>query len=91
MTSTKLGDMAMREERQIVRGEMDTSVLAPGIYYMRFALYRVDECGAEAQYDVVDKVAGFEVDESNLVNHMKWAPRYWGNTRLPDVKIVEKR
>ena len=88
MTSTRPGQLQLVKDRQTIQGVFDTSSLAPGTYQIRLALYCVDECGAESQYDVVDRAVGFIIDESNLVNGMKWQPRYWGNSRLPDIKII---
>ncbi|MGN0998716.1 MAG: polysaccharide ABC transporter ATP-binding protein [Faecousia sp.] len=87
MASTVRGVITLKPGVNDIRGEINTSLLAPGSYRLKLALYFVNEYGTEQLCDVVDDTAYFIVEEGNSVNNMTWLHRWWGHIRLQDIEI----
>lgn len=66
-----------------LHGTIGSSVLAPGKYYLKFALFEVNDFGTERLLDMVDHAFHFEIDSSNLLNNTPWLESYWGNVQIP--------
>ena len=65
--------------------QVDLSMLAPGDYRLKLALYAASGYGAEVLRDVVDDAVFFTVLPSE--NAMPWSRRWWGSIRLPEITI----
>ena len=70
--------------------EADTSQLVPGRYCLSPVLYGVNEYGMWEFYDHVDGAVTFEVETVVGFNeNMHWDQRWWGNVKLPALKVIE--
>ena len=87
MMSSVTGAIFVREGEQTITGKLDTSQLAPGVYWIKFALYRTNELGAEERFDVIDKAVWLKVEEDAAVNNLRWMPQVWGNVMLNHITI----
>ncbi len=87
MTTTLCGQMELPEGIHTIPMIFPAEMLAPGKYYLKLALYAVDEFGNNVNVDVVDKAVWFEVMESNADNKLAWQSKWWGHIRLPQVEI----
>ena len=87
MMSTVSGSMPIQVGEQSYEGVLDTSQLASGVYWARFALYRTNEFGAEERFDVVDKAIWLAIQDGAAVNNLRWIHRTWGNVMLNNIVI----
>lgn len=87
MASTAIGDIVLNEEINVFSGIIDTANFAPGSYKLKLALYRVNEYGTEQQYDVIDNMVYFSVEDGSAINNMTWKHRWWGSIRMNNIKI----
>lgn len=72
--------------------EADVSQLVPGSYFLSPSLYDVDEYGLWRFYDHVDQGIMFEVETVMGFNdNMPWKQRFWGNVKLPELAVIEKK
>lgn len=90
MTSTAVGDIILNEGINEFAGMIDTSQLAPGSYRLKMALYKVNDYGTEQQYDVIDNMVFFNIEDGSAVNNMTWQHRWWGSIRMNNIEIVKK-
>ena len=88
MATTRENALNIVPGENVYRGEFDSSHLAPGAYFLKLALYRTNEYGGEQQFDVVDHVAHFVIEDTRIVNHMAWNHPMWGHTSLDDIVIL---
>ena len=89
MGTTERGRMTLAKGAQKFNLCLDTRFLAPGSYYMKLALYLVNDFGTESIVDVVDKAVWFEKEETGTENQLSWLPRWWGHVRMPKIQISE--
>ena len=87
MASSKSGELSLEVGENEIEGIVDIGGLAPGTYRIKLALYCVNEFGAEAHLDVVDKAIYFEVEDNNLINNMEWKHQWWGHVSLNNIEI----
>ncbi len=87
MTTTRCGDMTLPAGEHALQITFPTACLAPGRYYMKLAVYAVDERGNHANVDALDKAIWFAVDDTNAENNMLWLSKWWGNVRFPRTEI----
>ena len=80
MAGTKTGDISVVQGDNSFRGTLDTGNLAPGRYYLKIAVYRINEFGVEEQLDVLNKTLYFVIVESDVLNGMNWLSKYWGHS-----------
>lgn len=90
MGTTERGAIALVKGEQKFSLCLDTRLLAPGSYYLKLALYLVNDFGTESIVDVVDKAVWFEKEEEGTENQLSWLPRWWGHVRMPKIQISEK-
>ncbi|SHH68449.1 polysaccharide ABC transporter ATP-binding protein [Clostridium grantii] len=68
--------------------ESDISCLAPGKYITKLVLYSVNQYGAFEHIDIVENAFSFQItpkhDENN---NLEWQHRWWGHTKLPEIKV----
>ena len=88
MGGIKKGELSLKEGENKIQGVIDTSRLAPGKYYMKIAMYQVNEFGTEQLLDVVNRAVSFAVDDSDVLNRMSWLHQYWGHMST-DVEITQ--
>ena len=67
----------------------DTTVLGPGTYSGDIVLSEFED-GAQTRHDAVAKAFVFKIDELTPVYNLKWDRRYWGDTRLPNLLLVNE-
>ncbi len=87
MTTTMCGEMSFLEGEHEMSLKFPTGLLAPGRYYLKLAIYEVDDRGNHASVDVVDKAVLFAVDDTNAENNLVWLSKWWGNVRFPKIEI----
>ncbi len=87
MATTLKGNLSLEPNNYEIPLELDTSILAPGSYYLRLALYDVNEFGSAVNVDVIDKAVGFEIKDGNTDNKLQWESKWWGSVMLPQIKI----
>ena len=87
MASTQSKPLQIIAGEQIVSGRVKTDNLAPGNYWFKLALYRVNGYGSEEHLDVVDRLVTFEVNDNATVNDMEWLHRWWGHIRQGEITI----
>lgn len=87
MGSTVKGALSFRKGENSFSGVIDVSGLAPGTYYLRFAMYRVNEFGTDELMDVVERTAFFKVEECGAVNNLTWMHQWWGHIRINDIEV----
>jgi lipopolysaccharide transport system ATP-binding protein len=87
MASSCVGDIIIKEGMTTIRGIIDVSCLAPGSYYLKLAVYHVNEFGTEEHFDVLDKAVYFAIDDESVTNNMSWSHQWWGHVRLNDITI----
>ncbi len=87
MATTIKGEIASQIGTHTIPINIDISMLAPGQYYLRMALYDVNEFGSTVNVDVVDKAVGFEIEEGNADNKLAWDTKWWGHIRMPQIKV----
>ena len=70
--------------------EADISQLVPGRYCLTPSIYGVNEYGMWEFYDHIDAAVTFEVETVMGFNeNMAWDQRWWGNVKLPALKVIE--
>lgn len=89
MCTTERGAIHLTEGNQQLTLSLDTRLLAPGSYYLKLALYIVNDFGTESVIDVVDKAVWFEKEEEGTENQLAWLPRWWGHVRMPKIQVLE--
>jgi lipopolysaccharide transport system ATP-binding protein len=87
MTTTKENAMTIVPGDNVFEGEINTGNLAPGAYFLKFALYQTNEFGGERIYDCIEHAAHFTIEDTRSVNRMAWNHPKWGNTSLDDIEI----
>ncbi len=87
MTTTLNGQMVLPIGIHTLRLSFPTANLAPGKYYLKLALYAVDNFGNNVNVDVVDKAVWFQIDDANTDNKLTWLSRWWGHVRLPQITV----
>ncbi len=87
MATTLKGKFPQKTGQYILPINIDISMLAPGSYYLKLALYDVNEFGSTVNVDIVDKAVGFEIDQENMNNKLMWNTRWWGHVHIPEIKI----
>ena len=87
MASSREGDITIRKGTSTINGTIDVSCLASGSYYLKLAVYHVNEFGTEEHFDVLDKAVYFAVDDESVTNNMTWSHQWWGHVRLSDITI----
>lgn len=71
--------------------EADVSELVPGRYCLSPVLYGANEYGGWNFYDHIDVGVVFDVETVPGFNeNMKWEQRWWGNVKLPELRIIEE-
>ena len=90
MMSSVTGAIFVQKGEQTITGELDTSQLAPGVYWIKFALYRTNALGAEERFDVIDKAVWLKIEEDAAVNNLRWMPQVWGNVMLNHIAIQKE-
>ena len=88
MTSSNEKSIAIKEGDNYFRGELPTSLLAPGIYKLKLVLYEVNGYGNEQIYDVIDRIVLFNVQEGGGINGLQWRQMWWGHVSLPPTSLV---
>ena len=69
--------------------EADIAELVPGRYTLTPVLYGANEYGGWNFYDHIDCAVVFEVENQQGFNeNMIWEQRWWGNVKLPDLKVL---
>ena len=87
MASTASGAVVLKKGCNQITGVIDVSCLAPGSYYLKLVLYRVNEFGTEEHLDIIDRAVFFNVEDADTVNNMTWLHQWWGHTQLPNIQI----
>lgn len=82
MAGSIKGEITLQKGCNQIQGKVDTSILAPGTYHIKLALYCVNDYGVEEHLDVLHKAAYFNVREGNVINNMKWLHQYWGHAAV---------
>lgn len=85
LASTESGDMNINNGINTFRCKINTSLLAPGEYKLKFVLYEVDGYGHETIYDVIDKLVRFSISDERLINGLEWQRAWWGNIKLDNI------
>ncbi len=67
--------------------EFDLSALSKGKYLASIGFYEIEKSGWVRMLDHVIRGFSFEVIERPKRDGMAWQPSFWGNVKLPDVKI----
>ncbi len=89
MTSSTVGNISSKSGVKCLNIDIDISQLAPGDYYLKFALYDVNDFGTSVNLDVIDKAISFRIVEKNSINNMEWHSRWWGHISFPNIQIEE--
>lgn len=87
MATTSAGELEVNNGFHIIRGLLNTELLAPGSYWIKLALYQINEFGSEQLYDVIDKAIHFNIDDSNHINNMTWNHQWWGHIYFQKIPI----
>ncbi len=87
MASTVSGDLNFSSGITKVQGELDISHFAPGDYWIKLAVYSVNDIGIEEHYDVLDRAVFFRVNDNTTVNNMTWLHKWWGHVRLENITV----
>ena len=87
MSSTEKGHLSFCAGNTQLQGELNISNFAPGDYWIKFALYDVNDIGMEEHYDVLDKAVFFRIAENTVVNNMTWQHNWWGHIRLDNITL----
>lgn len=82
MAGSTKGEIALQEGNNQIQGRIDTSILAPGTYHIKLAIYCVNDYGTEEHLDILHKAVYFNVKEGNVINNMRWLHQYWGHTAV---------
>ncbi len=70
--------------------DADISQLVPGRYCLTPSLYAVNEFGGNDFYDHLESAVLFEIENVLGFNeNMAWEQRWWGNIKLPELKVDE--
>lgn len=64
---------------------LNISCIAEGLYYFRMDFYNLDSNGGHISYDHPEQDIYMTVD-NNRPNKIAWQSRYWGHTRLENIK-----
>ncbi len=87
MASTVSGALNFFAGVTKVQGELDISHFAPGDYWIKLAVYSVNDIGIEEHYDVLDRAVFFRIIDNTTVNNMTWLHKWWGHVRLENIAV----
>ena len=68
--------------------EFDSSILAPGSYFVDLILISYDG-KSQIRHDIVNQAFAFSIFEDTIFYNMEWNKFGWGNIRFPSLKIKE--
>ena len=90
MASTSEIITVSANSNSIIKTQLDTSQLAPGVYFLSFVLYDVGEYGADVNIDVLRDIYSFSILATPEFNHgMTWNPQWWGHVTIGDLEIFK--
>ena len=73
----------------IIKVQLDTSKLTPGVYSLSFVLYEVGEYGAARNIDVLRDIYSFSILSTPDFNHgMTWNAQWWGHMTIGDLAVL---
>lgn len=86
MASTESGQMSDVIRTGVFNARLKNLPLVSGTYYLKLALYNVNDFGSETIYDVIDKTVFFKVESCHVVNNLNWSQQWWGHVWLENIK-----
>ena len=90
--ATSMGaDMPVVPGSCVFRGNLNTNNLAPGSYWLRFALYTNDDICGERLYDVIDRAVCFEICNVGYDIHVAWNRSKWGHISLDNIMFTPQK
>ncbi len=89
MMTSSIGDITSEKGSLTLQLSMNIETLAPGEYYLKFALYDVNDFGTTENIDVIDKAFFFSITDNAANNRMEWQTRWWGHTNFPKIVVRE--
>lgn len=74
----------------VIKAELDTSHLTPGLYSLSFVLYEIGEFGADLNIEVLRDIYSFSILSTPEFNHgMAWNAHWWGYVTVGDLIVAK--
>lgn len=90
--ATSMGaDMPVTPGSCVFNGKINTRNLAPGTYWLRFALYTNDDICGEQLYDVINRAVCFEISNVGYDVYTSWNCSKWGHVSLDNIQFTQKQ
>lgn len=76
------GNLILKKGMNEVYLSLGTRILAPGRYFIKISVLKINDIGSEEILDMVNNALTFEVDSDSLANNVPWSYEYWGFTEM---------
>ena len=91
MATSMVGNMSISPGDCVFNGIIHTENLAPGSYWLRFALYTNDDVRGEQLYDVINRAVCFQIINIGYDIHVSWNSSKWGHISLNNISFTRQQ